>query len=144
MNREIKFRTWEYGGMYYDPVQSTTSEYINTHFVYDGRNDCVFMQFTGLEDKNGVEIYELDIVQIPYIDPVGHIHYGTDGKKIVVEFENGMFGFHTNTKFCPLENYIGKTKGEYVPNHGNKTMYWDFIGKVIGNIYENPELINNK
>ena len=52
-----------------------------------------------------------------------------------------MFGYSSGIRFNPLEDFIMKEKGDYISNKGNKVIYGTFIGKVIGNIYENPELL---
>ena len=68
------------------------------------------LQSTNLTDKNGVEIYEGDIVEAPY-----------SKTKYLVDYVNGCF--------------VGRIKyREY------KTLYKSL--KVIGNIYENPELLS--
>ncbi len=71
------------------------------------------MQYTGLKDKNGKEIYEEDIIERGDYDPrvIQTISYGYGG-------------------FCIYEN------GGYMPPQ------WDM--KIIGNIYENPELSEGK
>lgn len=73
------------------------------------------MQFTGLLDKNGTEIYEGDILLVQY--------YG-DPKKVVVTYHE------TDAEFFPLSSYDKSEDGYYYKNH-----------EVIGNIYENPELL---
>jgi uncharacterized phage protein (TIGR01671 family) len=57
--REIKFRRWNGVEMYYphlNDMDDTTLDYL----IDDNQN---WMQFTGLKDKNGKEIYEEDIVK---------------------------------------------------------------------------------
>jgi uncharacterized phage protein (TIGR01671 family) len=56
--REIKFRAWNRGTMDYGLRDVTIW---NGHVVPEG--DMILMQYTGLLDKNGTEIYEGDIVQ---------------------------------------------------------------------------------
>lgn len=74
------------------------------------------MQFTGLLDKNGKEIYESDVI--------GGTSYKSNAPvKGVVEYEAGCFGVVSNTW------------GYYLADLKNL--------EVIGNIYENPERLKN-
>ena len=111
MKREIKFRAWDkkLNKMYdFADISDYPLSRLNNSVVFD------FMQFTGLKDKNGKEIYEGDIMSI------NNLVLG----KII--FENGCFQIFD----------INSTQGT---NPLNK----DRIKKLssVGNIYENPELL---
>jgi uncharacterized phage protein (TIGR01671 family) len=90
--------------------------------VYDSGEDYYFiedtkvMQFTGLHDKEGKEIYEGDICKTYEI--------GVGNLKRVVEFDSGSFVF--THPFCLTSEIRGWKK--------------DFI-EVIGNVHQNPELL---
>jgi uncharacterized phage protein (TIGR01671 family) len=119
MMREIKFRAWdEQTGRMWNVMSLTRPEQTNLTLVreaLDGDTEALlttslyFLQFTGLKDKNGKEIYSGDIMEYhSYMVP-----RGTDTRKLsVVKWIKPRAGFE------------GCFNG----------------GKVIGNIYENPEL----
>ena len=112
----FKFRVWQ--TELKKPKMKYNSGLIinNNEIIEDG---CVVMQCTGLKDKNGKLIYEGDIVNIKYIRPDGF----EIRKKCKVEF--GYYSFWLYYK-C-----------------GASLLYKeDCTYEIIGNIYENKELLN--
>lgn len=118
--REIKFRAWENGKMRYDFWQRCDlGNYLNSIGVF---KDIKTMQFTGLQDKNGKDIYFDDIVK--YKDESGI-------KQIGVVKDYGYFSGY-------IEAIGGDDEGNQdLQLHPDYTNDWE----VIGNIYENPDLI---
>lgn len=138
MTRQIKFRAWVKDWKEMFEVIMLTFPVGEKEFILSGKGgsvsskDCELMQFTGLMDKNGKEIYEGDIVKYKYLsgfsceDEDYKIH-GIEQKPKVVEFKDG--------EFYPKETYNYCEDGFYA------SRYFDF--EIIGNIYENPELLTN-
>lgn len=88
-------------------------------------------QFTGLRDKNGKKIHEGDIIKHPYVDPIFRDLVEPkegDGVTSEVVFHDGAFVVkYDENDFIYLDAF---TRHGYV--------------EVIGNIYDNPELLSSK
>lgn len=138
--REIKFRAYdkhtEIMLPVVDVIKFTKSESIN--IMRDGaygvgvtipyQPHIELMQFTGLHDKNGKEIYESDIVEIDK-DVAKTFDIYSKG---IINYLNGGF-------------IVTKNDGSYETIRSALLILGDlnniFRGKVIGNIYENPDLL---
>ena len=130
--RKIKFRIWnnEEKMMIY-PKENEYSDYFITidgdvysmdfdcpdgGFTYED-NNAKLMQFTGLLDKNGKEIYDGDIVKFSSYWIGDYVE-----KETIKEIKYDIYGFNEKIEI----GYAGKP---------------DWC-EVIGNIYENPNLLN--
>ena len=83
-------------------------------------------QYTGLTDKNGKRIFEGDIVLVPYIDPIFKCTWNDTSpcEWAIIKYCNGVF--------CV----------EYIESGDKFTLSaMDGYMKIIGNIYDNPELL---
>ncbi len=115
------------------------------HHDYSGINYVNLMQFTGLLDKNGREIYESDIISYPetestYVD----VGVGGEGVKVAevslqaffpVQFRSAQFGIQ------PEGRYLETLQPRW---YSLAEIYDEFPAdeiEVVGNIYENPELL---
>jgi len=114
--RKIAFRAWDNqnncmaiaSSKKYSPIN--TSQCLAESAIQDS---YILMQYTGLKDKNGVEIYEGDVY-----------HHITTGKRCKIVFGDGRF-------YCNAEGLSSYS----LLNINN--------GEVIGNIHENPELLDS-
>jgi uncharacterized phage protein (TIGR01671 family) len=122
MDREIKFRAWDkVNKRIISWEKFTKSNYPLNLFSHIQDYYWEMMQYTGIKDKNGKEIYESDIVK------------NRDEIRLV-KWRN--YGF----SFIPIKNAIGIMTCVSGRKRQNKTSTFE----VIGNIYENPELLEVK
>ena len=134
--REIKFRAWDGNQMHDSPYFFEANFHSDSPRPYrfyedwialeDGRNNpCEIMQFTGLKDKNGKEIYEGDIVKdLGYFERLTEEQAMDSGIAMIKYHQCGFIAHYKGIELFSVE-------------------YIDFDDRfeIIGNIYENPELI---
>jgi hypothetical protein len=117
MNREIKFRAWDKSCNKMRGENGIKDCFsLRSDGVYN--DDYILMQFTGLKDKNGKEVYEADIV----------IH---DGEKIVVNYGIQSVDAFEGAGFNLWSFYGEKLGGFRLQSEI----------EIIGNVFENPELL---
>lgn len=122
----LKFRVWDKNLQILGTVSNIDFEHEEVTFYIDDEEeldtcqllkDVEIMQSTGLKDKNGKEIYEGDIVRNTHTGSVGRVHWCVH-----------------NTGFF---YYVEKDKKDYTVFRAKYNL------EVIGNIYENRELLEN-
>lgn len=129
--RAIKFRAWDGGEMSYDVLSGHSSGNVCD---VDEQGEAVWfwheppqavMQFTGLKDKKGREIYEGDIIK--------------DSRDALLEVY-----WHENKAFYALRLLSGPEPHGKFNSEGEQFSYGFIVWhdcEVIGNVYENPELV---
>ena len=102
-------------------------------------------QFTCLKDKNGVEIYEgdimrmhtfLDVTREPYYEDDFYLDRSTYG---VVKITPGRGAILTRCVFYEDNGEFGEKR--YMPDRPKRVKLAAYRSEVVGNIYDNPELL---
>ena len=153
MKREIKFRAWHIAekkmceisvmtfgeGAFLVGVEKKPDYIQGNHFIHtpeEGRfcfnSEFELIQFTGLKEKNGIDIYEGDILnkKTTFEDNMSDRRFQPN-TEILVDFENGCF--IDSYTHVPLSE-----KMQIISSYSQKN--WTNY-EYIGNIYENPELL---
>ena len=145
MNREIEYRgfdsrEWRYGDLEYNRKNDVAQ--IHT-YKDDGSYNKQYLvdpytvgEFTGMRDKHGRKIFEGDIVR------KRDLTFGLKFDGVVVyNSEIGCFRIHSENNGVTMR--MGFEASD-VYNDGKCTVPVKYEYEVIGNVYDNPELLNKK
>jgi uncharacterized phage protein (TIGR01671 family) len=131
--REIRFRAWNNSGKYFHPLDDDGDYFFRDDgdglYLEDKHGKCkdtVLLQYTGLKDRNGKEIYEGDVM--------------TQANDYGITYRFGRAGIvsYESDCGCFIVSLPGCNKNQH---HEFLTCDIAFECKVIGNTYENPELL---
>ena len=111
--RQIKFRAWQGGAMI---IQPSHGVYSTKHFLARCYEDCELMQFVGFKDRNGVEVWESDVMK-------------TKGGELY------LIAWHPNTA-----SFTAHHNGNLLTN-----VHFSYVTakrwEVVGNIHQNEGLL---
>lgn len=148
--REIKFRVWEKPAVLLQGKDEGTKVFEGrmwtdndpkfwAYCLMNERDEYELLQYTGLKDKNGKEIYEGDIL-VTWINVTEELNLGFEIRKGFRVISTWIIKWSENTPSWCIEQVLidgsrmesGMISNEYLTNF-----------EIIGNIYENPELLSN-
>ena len=144
--REIKFRAWDKaekkmithpslwtmdleGGLFYGNTKMTKNDDVLNYPI-------ILMQYTGLKDKNGKEIWEGDIAYLTDVTP--------NPKKtlVTIKFEKDLVGFGVFMFRAPSDmSWLQYRKVDVSTGSIDIEHTYSTFVEVIGNIYENSDLL---
>jgi len=127
--REIKFRAWDKkdNDMVYIDDLYWFEENGVTDFSGVGRyGEYIFMQFTGLHDKNGKDVYEGDVCKFNRVEEECSFFCG------IAYIDTDVVGGQWE-----IVSYLDPLDKGYL----DPTLFWNEDFEIIGNIHEKPELI---
>lgn len=115
MKRQIKFKVWDNQLNLFHKTNSHNSIKLDREFILQQEEFLDYLQFTGLKDKNGKDIYMGDILEIE------------SGNPMIVSWSDRFASFVLARKDWAFRHWFGESCNPE-----------DCI--IVGNIYENPEL----
>lgn len=153
--KKIKFRAWNRGMREMSPPFTLWEIFQDDNFITylpglgkSFEDETTLMQFTGLKDKNGKEIYEGDIVRhICYWIVSKYFNINDLGEPSWKYTRIGHITIRPSSGVCIngylISENLDTNKIKTKVSNGHARRYSEFA-EVIGNIYENPELLKVK
>lgn len=129
-----KNKVWAFDWPFHIIGETTMFDLLNQYSI-EAYNDLVIVEYTGLNDKNGKEIYEGDIVSICEMTS------GGDGPidKILQKFPVALVEWNKT-----MLAYVYSLPRKDRPPLSHQMLSLGGHIKIIGNMFENPELLNVK
>ena len=135
MSRELKFRAWAEGDMHFMPLEGLYGMTRLFGFLDTCVDNPKIMQFTGLLDKNGVEIYFDDVLRFSDKWEWYRVQYGP---KLMFADNKRKAALMKQFEAEPFEQRVVSTIQDYEWILSREVQTdWE----VIGNIHESPELL---
>ncbi len=122
MSREIRYRVFDKACNRMLGPDDNWRMYLNGGVSIDGTwatSDCVLLQFTGLLDKNGVEIYQDDLLAFEKMEWYGDVHRDSD---YIFRITQEITGEWVGAGICTE---------------------WPIFCKVVGNIHQDKHLLGD-
>jgi uncharacterized phage protein (TIGR01671 family) len=138
--REFKFRAWSKArkmfiidGMNIEEIQQDASKSLELPLIIS-QEECIWQQYTGLKDRDDKEIYEGDIVYCYFANRPEKENLG------IIEFSEkySHFGIRiTRNSVYVAAMDVPKPFFNFITNES------DLLVDIIGNIFQNPELVKS-
>lgn len=142
MKRQIKFKLWNGSKMIWPYMISAS--YSNCDFytmnlspmdIPEDKAETALLQFTGFKDFNGKEIYEGDVISFTVVRD------GTQKKRFEIYFD-----ISCGSWYCKNGQELSYILFEQNNDDWKRSQNWSInqnqYVRVIGNVYENPKLLN--